>query len=236
MIYLSWADSKTCSLNFESLILTCLDMCLILSSSYLEFVTHPRYLYSHHSWNLVSFQPLFLQIFSLASVFSLRDIHNTYIWLFCSMVPQRPLRALSSSIFIFFLRLDNLYCPMGCSGSSAGKESAYNPGDLSSIPGLERSTGERIGYLFQYSWASLVAQRVKNLPAVWETWVRSLGWEDPWRRERLPSPVFWPREFHGLHSPWDRKDPDMTEWFSLHLIFEFTDSFSCLSKPASESI
>ena len=158
--------------------------------------------------------------------------HLQYIWLFYSMVPQRPLTALSSSIFIFFLRLDNLYCPMGCSGSSAGKESAYNPGDLSSIPGLERSTGERIGY----SWASLVAQWVKNLPAVWKTWVRSLGWEDPWRREQLPSPVFWPREFHGLHSPWDRKDLDMTEWFSLHLIFEFTDSFSCLSKPASESI
>ena len=51
--------------------------------------------------------------------------------------------------------------------------------DPGSIPGLERSTGEGIGYPFQYSWASLVTQMVKNLPAMWETWVRSLGWEDP---------------------------------------------------------
>ena len=63
--------------------------------------------------------------------------------------------------------------------SSAGKESACNVGDPGSIPGLERSAGEGIGYLLQYSWASLVAQLVKNLPAIWETWVQSLGWEDP---------------------------------------------------------
>ena len=43
---------------------------------------------------------------------------------------------------------------------------------------LPRAAGERIGYPPQYSWASLVAQLVKNLPAMWETWVQSLGWED----------------------------------------------------------
>ena len=42
-----------------------------------------------------------------------------------------------------------------------------------------RSTGEETGYLLQYSWASLVAQLVKHLPAMRKTWVRSLGWEDP---------------------------------------------------------
>ena len=47
------------------------------------------------------------------------------------------------------------------------------------IPGLGRSAGDEIGWPLQYSWASLVAQLVKNLPAVQETWVRSLGWEDP---------------------------------------------------------
>ena len=46
------------------------------------------------------------------------------------------------------------------------------------IPGSGRFTGERIGYPLQYSWASLVAQLVKNLPAMWETWVQSLGWDD----------------------------------------------------------
>ena len=52
-------------------------------------------------------------------------------------------------------------------------------GDTGSIPGSGRSTGEGIGYPLQYSWASLVAQLVKNPPAMWETWVRSLGWENP---------------------------------------------------------
>ena len=64
-------------------------------------------------------------------------------------------------------------------GSSAGKGSACNAGDPGSIPGSGRSTGEGIGCPLQYSGASLVAQLVKNLPAMWETWVLFLGWEDP---------------------------------------------------------
>ena len=68
---------------------------------------------------------------------------------------------------------------MGFPGSSAGKESVCNARDPGSIPGSERSPGEGIGYPLQYSWATLVAQMVKNLPATWETWVQSLGWEDP---------------------------------------------------------
>ena len=69
------------------------------------------------------------------------------------------------------------------------------------------------------SIASLVAQLVKNLPAVQETWVQSLGWKIPWRRERLPTPVFWPGESHGQSSPWGRKESNMTEQLSL-LIFQ----------------
>ena len=63
--------------------------------------------------------------------------------------------------------------------SSVGKESACNAGDLSLIPGSGRSAGEGIGYPLQYSWASQVAQLVKNSPAMRETWVGSLGLEDP---------------------------------------------------------
>ena len=63
--------------------------------------------------------------------------------------------------------------------SSGGKESACNAGDPGSISGLGMSTGEGIGYLLQYSWASLVAQLIKNPPAMQETWVQSLRWEDP---------------------------------------------------------
>ena len=63
--------------------------------------------------------------------------------------------------------------------SSAVKESSCNPGDPGSIAGLGSSPGEGIGYPLQYSLASLVAQMVRNLPAMRKTWVRSLGWEDP---------------------------------------------------------
>ena len=54
---------------------------------------------------------------------------------------------------------------------SVGRESACNAGDPGLIPRSGRSTGEGIGYLLQYPWASLVAQLVENLPAMWETWV-----------------------------------------------------------------
>ena len=67
----------------------------------------------------------------------------------------------------------------GFSHSSVGKESTYNAGDPSSIPGLGRSAGEGIGYPLKYSWTSLVAQLVKNPPAMQKIWVQSLGWEDP---------------------------------------------------------
>ena len=67
----------------------------------------------------------------------------------------------------------------GFPGSSAGKESTCHAGDLGLIPGLGRFPGEGIGYPLQYSWASLVAQMVKNLPAMRETWIQSLSWEDP---------------------------------------------------------
>ena len=67
---------------------------------------------------------------------------------------------------------------MVCAGSSAGKESTCSEGDPSLTPGSGRSPAEGTGYPLLYSWASLVSQMVKNLPAMWETWVRSLGWED----------------------------------------------------------
>ena len=98
------------------------------------------------------------------------------------------------------------------------KESICNSGDPSSTPGSRRSPREGIGYQLQYFQCSLVAQLVKNLPAMWEIWVQSLGWEDPLEKESLPTPVSWPREFHGLYSPWGCKETDMTERLSLHFL------------------
>ena len=68
---------------------------------------------------------------------------------------------------------------MGFPGRSAGQESASNAEGPGSLPGSGSSPGEGIGYLLRRSWASLVAQTVKNLPTMRETWLRSLGWEDP---------------------------------------------------------
>ena len=70
--------------------------------------------------------------------------------------------------------------------------------------------------------ASLVAQQVKNLPATRKTWVRSLGWEDPLEKGMATTVVFWPRELHGLYSPWGHTDSDMTEQLSLKVL-EFSE-------------
>ena len=88
---------------------------------------------------------------------------------------------------------------MGFSGSSAGKESACNAGDPGLIPGLGRSAEEGIGYPLQYSWASLMAEMVKNLPA--------MCWEDP-----LEKGMGYPLQYFGLRIPY------MTERLSLHII------------------
>ena len=91
--------------------------------------------------------------------------------------------------------------------TSAGKESTCNSEDSSSIPGSGRSPREGIRYPIQYSWASLVAQIVQNHLAMQETWVRSLGWEDPAEKETTThfSLLDW-------RIPWT-EDPDR---FTVH--------------------
>ena len=101
---------------------------------------------------------------------------------------------------------------MGFLDVSVGKETACNAGDPSLIPGLGKSTGEGIGYLLQYSWASLVAQLVKNPLAMWETWLRSLGGEDPLKKRKAThsSILAW-------RIPWtvQSKESDMTKRLSV---------------------
>ena len=95
---------------------------------------------------------------------------------------------------------------LGFPDSSVGKESVCNAGDPGSIPGLGRSAGDRIGYPLQYSWGFPCGSAGRE-SACNEGDLGSIpGLErSPWRRERLPTPVFWPREFHGLYSPWVTK-------------------------------
>ena len=106
----------------------------------------------------------------------------------------------------------------GFPGSLAGKESSCSAGDPGSIPGSGRSAGEGIGYPLHYSSASLVAQTVKNLPTMQETWVKSLGFEDPLEEGMAThsSILAWripmDRAWHA--SPWSGKELDMTKWLS----------------------
>ena len=81
-------------------------------------------------------------------------------------------------------------------------ESACNAEDPGLIPRLWISAGEGIGYPIQYSWASLVAQLVKNPPARRETWIQSLGWEDPLEQGLATHSSILAWKFHGLYSPW----------------------------------
>jgi len=105
---------------------------------------------------------------------------------------------------------------LGFPASSVGKESTCNARNPGSIPGSGRSTGEGIGYPLQYSWASHVAQLVKNPPAMQETWVRSLGWEDPLEKEKATHSSIIARKSHEErspegYSPWGHKELDITE-------------------------
>ena len=123
----------------------------------------------------------------------------------------------SKSFYTFFSFLLEVYqFYQGFPYGSVGKESTCNAGDPSSIPGSGRSPGEGIGYPLQYTWASLVAQLVKNPPAVRETWVQSLGWEDLLEKGMAThsSTHAWKIPYQlplAGYSPWCRKESDTTE-------------------------
>ena len=107
--------------------------------------------------------------------------------------------------------------------SSVGKEATCNAEDPGLTAGSGRSAGEGIGYPLQYSWASLVAKTVKNLPAMQETWVQSLDWEDPLEKGKAAhSSILAFGESHGQRSlvdcsPWAHEESDTTEQLT-HLV------------------
>ena len=118
----------------------------------------------------------------------------------------------------------------------AGKASARNVGDLDSIPGLGRSSGEGVGYPSQYSWASLMAWLVKHLRTMWETWVQSLGWE-PCNLWSAPD-WFLLSRWHGVMADGLRLselgylDHSVSLPFLPSFLFtlKFTEGRSCVSK------
>ena len=94
---------------------------------------------------------------------------------------------------------------MGFPDSSVGKESAYNAGDPNSVPGLGRSPEEGIVYPFQYSWASLVAQLAKNLPAMQELGSIPGSARSPGEGKGYPLQYSGLENSMHLSSPWGRK-------------------------------
>ena len=124
---------------------------------------------------------------------------------------QIPALNSSGCVYKFLVSLSFSLLP----DSSVGKESTCNAGYPGLIPGLGRSTGEGIGYPLQYSWASLVAQLVKNLPAVWEIWVQSLGWEDALEKGKATQSSILAWKIPWIVYPWGCKVLDLTERFSL---------------------
>ena len=115
---------------------------------------------------------------------------------------------------------------MGFPCGSAGKEFACNVGDLGSIPGLGRSPGEGKGYPLQYSGLEnfmdcVVHGVTKSQTRLSDFQFLSLLcvlWKDG-GGERIPTPVFWPGELHGLCSPWGHKESDATFTFKVIIIF-----------------
>ena len=138
-----------------------------------------------------------------------------FVFLFLTYFPLYGLISISKSIHIS-CKWHNFVPFYGwVPDSSVDKESTCNAGVPNLIPGLGRSTGEGISYPLQYSWASLVAQLVKNLPAVQETWVRSLGWEDSLEKRKATHSriLAWRIPW----AAWGCKGSNMTEWLSLSL-------------------
>ena len=133
----------------------------------------------------------------------------------------------------------------GFPDSSVGKESTCNAGDPSSIPGLGRSAGEGIGYPLQYPWAFLVAQLVKNPPAMWETWVLShplekgkathssiLAWRIPWTVKSMRSQrVGYDWATFTFTFIWLQRFSPLAYSINLHFLYTFQNFLSLLYFP-----
>ena len=95
-----------------------------------------------------------------------------------------------------------------------------NAGDSGWIPGSGRSAGKRTGYPLLYSWASLVAQLVKNPPTMWETWVQSLGWDDPLEKGTVTHSSILAWRIPGTYSPRGLRESDTVQRLSLSLYLD----------------
>ena len=129
-----------------------------------------------------------------------------------SQIPQQK----TQRTLIYWLFLS----PEGFPDSSVGKESICNTRDPCLIPGSGRSIGVGIDYPLQYSWACLVAELVKNLPAMQESWVWLLGWEDPLEKGMAIHSSILAWRIPWTVYPCGGKESDTTVWLSLFSLME----------------
>ena len=111
-------------------------------------------------------------------------------------------------------RRERLLTPVFWPGEFHGLDSPWGCKESDTTERLSLSIGLIIWVMAQQVRASLVEspyQLVKNLPATQQTRFNPWVGKIPWRWERLPTPVFWPGESHGLYSPWGSKESDTTE-------------------------
>ena len=152
-----------------------------------------QYLWTMHMHSSIARASLVAQL-----VKNLPAIQETWFDFWVGMIPWRRDR-LPTPVFLSF------------PGSSDNEDSACNVGDLGSVTGLGRFPAEGIGHPLQYSWASLAAQTMKNLPVMWETLVESLGWEDSLEESMathssiLAWRIPWTEEPGGLQSMGSQK-------------------------------
>ena len=143
---------------------------ILIQSRYRTFLSSQEVIMFHFYGHTLPSHPIpaTTKLFSISIILSFKKCYANIIGNLLGM-------AFSLGIILW----SSLRYLWGFPGSSAGKEATCNAGDTGLIPGSGSSPGEGIDYPLQYSWASLVAQMVKNLPAMWKTWVWPLGWEDP---------------------------------------------------------
>ena len=150
-------------------------------------------------------------VFAMTSAFYWQNPVSLWTALFCAPWPNLPVIPGISWLATFSFQSSIM---KRTSFWGVNSEMSCRSSQNHSSPGSGRSAGEGIGYPLQYSWASLVAQLVKNLPAVWETWVQSLGWKDPLEKGMATHSSFLAWRI-PLTSPWGHKELDTTERLSL---------------------